>query len=72
MVSASRLMIVSFLSHLQEICQTPALFPVNINLAHVKQGLLGDCWFLCACTFLLKNKHLLNKVEQQECGLICW
>ncbi|XP_030258779.1 calpain-10 [Sparus aurata] len=46
----------------QEICQTPALFPDNINLAHVKQGLLGDCWFLCACTFLLKNKHLLNKV----------
>ncbi|XP_049889534.1 calpain-10 [Epinephelus moara] len=46
----------------QEICQSPALFPDNINLGHAKQGLLGDCWFLCACTFLLKNKHLLNKV----------
>ncbi|XP_034558452.1 calpain-10 [Notolabrus celidotus] len=47
----------------QEICQTPALFPDNNNnLGHAKQGLLGDCWFLCACTFLLKNKHLLNKV----------
>ncbi|XP_047444824.1 calpain-10 [Mugil cephalus] len=46
----------------QEICQAPALFPDNINLAHVKQGLLGDCWFLCACTFLLKSKQLLNKV----------
>uniref|UniRef100_UPI0037E7B907 calpain-10 isoform X1 n=1 Tax=Semicossyphus pulcher TaxID=241346 RepID=UPI0037E7B907 len=46
----------------QEICQSPALFPDNINQAHAKQGLLGDCWFLCACSFLLKNKHLLNKV----------
>lgn len=46
----------------QEICQSPALFPDNINLAHAKQGLLGDCWFLCACSVLLKNKHLLNKV----------
>ncbi|XP_032387382.1 calpain-10 isoform X1 [Etheostoma spectabile] len=46
----------------QEICQSPALFPDNINLGHAKQGLLGDCWFLCACAFLLKSKHLLNKV----------
>ncbi|XP_012730137.2 calpain-10 [Fundulus heteroclitus] len=46
----------------QEICRSPALFPANANLAHAKQGLLGDCWFLCACTFLLKNQHLLNKV----------
>ncbi|XP_028284086.1 calpain-10 [Parambassis ranga] len=46
----------------QEICQSPALFPNNISLGHAKQGLLGDCWFLCACTFLVKNKQLLNKV----------
>ncbi|XP_071782996.2 calpain-10 [Centroberyx gerrardi] len=46
----------------QEICQSPALFSDNINLGHAKQGLLGDCWFLCACTILLKNKHLMNKV----------
>ncbi|XP_071347487.1 calpain-10 isoform X2 [Trachinotus anak] len=46
----------------QEICQSPVLFPDNITLGHAKQGLLGDCWFLCACTVLLKNKHLLNKV----------
>ncbi|KAM9323625.1 calpain-10 isoform 1-T5 [Pholidichthys leucotaenia] len=55
----------------QEICRSPALFPSNINLAHAKQGLLGDCWFLCACTFLLKNKQLLNKVlpeDQPEWG----
>nr|XP_020471732.1 calpain-10 [Monopterus albus] len=46
----------------QEICRSPALFPNNMNLGHAKQGLLGDCWFLCACTFLFKNKHLLNKI----------
>ncbi|XP_059915377.1 calpain-10 isoform X1 [Gadus macrocephalus] len=46
----------------QELCDCPALFPANINEGHAKQGLLGDCWFLCACTFLLKNKHLMNKV----------
>ncbi|KAG7526465.1 calpain-10 [Solea senegalensis] len=55
----------------QEICQSPVLFPDNINLGHAKQGLLGDCWFLCACTVLLKNRHLLNKVmppDQPEWG----
>ncbi|TWW73241.1 calpain-10 isoform X1 [Takifugu flavidus] len=46
----------------QEICESPALFPGDINLAHPKQGLLGDCWFLCACSFLVRNKNLLNKV----------
>ncbi|XP_031710822.1 calpain-10 isoform X1 [Anarrhichthys ocellatus] len=50
----------------QEICQSPALFPDNVSLGHAKQGLLGDCWFLCACTFLLKNKQLLNKVLPPE------
>ncbi|KAM3865949.1 calpain-10 [Diretmus argenteus] len=46
----------------QEICQSPTLFPDNMNQGHAKQGLLGDCWFLCACTILLKNKHLMDKV----------
>lgn len=46
----------------QDICQSPALFPEDYSLGHAKQGLLGDCWLLCACTHLLQNKHLLNKV----------
>ncbi|XP_051943160.1 calpain-10 isoform X2 [Hippocampus zosterae] len=46
----------------QEICQSPVVFPDNIRLSHAKQGLLGDCWFLCACSALLKNRHLLDKV----------
>ncbi|KAM8851244.1 calpain-10 isoform 1-T2 [Spinachia spinachia] len=55
----------------QEICPSPALVHDRISLCHAKQGLLGDCWFLCACTFLLKNKQLLNKVlppEQPQWG----
>ncbi|XP_068605145.1 calpain-10 [Brachionichthys hirsutus] len=55
----------------QEICRSPALFPDNVDLAHAKQGLLGDCWFLCASSFLLNNKHLLNKAvppDQPEWG----
>ncbi|KAL4660152.1 calpain-10-like isoform X1 [Arapaima gigas] len=46
----------------QEICKSPILIPDNLEEGHAKQGLLGDCWFLCACTILLKNKHLMNKV----------
>ncbi|XP_061696037.1 calpain-10 isoform X2 [Syngnathoides biaculeatus] len=46
----------------QEICQSPVVIPDNIHHSHVKQGLLGDCWFLCACSMLLKKKHLLDKV----------
>lgn len=28
----------------------------------MKQGLLGDCWFLCACAALQKSRHLLDQV----------
>lgn len=59
-----------FILYLQEICQSPALFPGDINSAHPKQGLLGDCWFLCACSFLVKNKHLLDKVAQEAFRLL--
>ncbi|XP_051985122.1 calpain-10 [Xyrauchen texanus] len=46
----------------QEICEHPQLFPDDPVEAHPKQGILGDCWLLCACSMLLKNQHLLNKV----------
>uniref|UniRef100_A0A8C5K1T9 Calpain 10 n=1 Tax=Jaculus jaculus TaxID=51337 RepID=A0A8C5K1T9_JACJA len=46
----------------QEICATPQLFPDNPWEGQVKQGLLGDCWFLCACAALQKNQHLLDQV----------
>uniref|UniRef100_A0A2K5SDE9 Calpain 10 n=1 Tax=Cebus imitator TaxID=2715852 RepID=A0A2K5SDE9_CEBIM len=46
----------------QEICATPRLFPDDPREGQVKQGLLGDCWFLCACAALQKSRHLLNQV----------
>ncbi|XP_067392714.1 calpain-10 isoform X2 [Emydura macquarii macquarii] len=46
----------------QEICSTPHLFSDNMQEVQVKQGILGDCWFLCACVALQKSKYLLTKV----------
>ncbi|KAG8136303.1 hypothetical protein E2320_009259 [Naja naja] len=46
----------------QEICSSPRLFSDNQHEWQVKQGMLGDCWFLCACAALQKNKYLLTKV----------
>ncbi|XP_072525274.1 calpain-10 isoform X2 [Salminus brasiliensis] len=46
----------------QHICKHPQLFPDNLTDAYPKQGILGDCWLLCACTMLLKSHHLLAKV----------
>nr|XP_006138507.1 calpain-10 isoform X3 [Pelodiscus sinensis] len=46
----------------QEICSTPRLFSDSPQEVQVKQGILGDCWFLCACVALQKSKYLLTKV----------
>lgn len=46
----------------QEICAAPRMFPDNPQEGQVKQGLLGDCWFLCACAALQKSRHLLDQV----------
>ncbi|KAM8789033.1 calpain-10 [Rhynchonycteris naso] len=46
----------------QEICAAPRLFPDNPQEGQVKQGLLGDCWFLCACAALQKSRSLLEQV----------
>lgn len=46
----------------QDISQSPRFFPVDPTDAHAKQGILGDCWVLCACSMLLKQEHLMNKV----------
>lgn len=50
----------------QEICEHPQLFPDNPGESNPKQGILGDCWLLCACSMLLKNQHLMNKVFPQD------
>ncbi|KAB5535653.1 hypothetical protein PHYPO_G00120390 [Pangasianodon hypophthalmus] len=46
----------------EQICTTPCLFPDDFNEAYPKQGILGDCWLLCACNMLLKNRYLLDQV----------
>ncbi|XP_030071996.1 calpain-10 [Microcaecilia unicolor] len=54
----------------QEICSAPRLFPANPHDGQVKQGILGDCWFLCACSALQKSEYLLNQVIPS--GQPCW
>ncbi|KAM4772104.1 calpain-10 isoform 2-T3 [Rhinophrynus dorsalis] len=46
----------------QDICASPHLFPENSRDSLGKQGILGDCWFICACSALQKYDHLLNQV----------
>ncbi|XP_048460530.1 calpain-10 [Rhincodon typus] len=50
----------------QEISRSPQLFPENPQDGQIKQGLLGDCWFLCACEALRKNRQLLDKLRDTE------
>ncbi|KAG9493871.1 hypothetical protein GDO78_001635 [Eleutherodactylus coqui] len=46
----------------QEICAAPHLFPENRREALGGQGILGDCWFICACSALLQSAALLHQV----------
>ncbi|XP_066508448.1 calpain-10-like [Hoplias malabaricus] len=46
----------------QHICKRPQLFPDDLTGAYPKQGILGDCWLLCACIMLLKSRNLLEQV----------
>ncbi|XP_055964319.1 calpain-10 isoform X3 [Sorex fumeus] len=45
----------------QEICASPQLFADSPQEAQVTQGLLGDCWFLCACAALSRSRRLLHQ-----------
>lgn len=47
----------------QQICKSPCLFPDDFTEAYPKQGILGDCWLLCACNVLLKSRYLLDQVH---------
>ncbi|CAH2248313.1 calpain-10 isoform X1 [Pelobates cultripes] len=46
----------------QEIIASPRLFPLNARDGLGKQGILGDCWFICACSALQKCEKLLRQV----------
>ncbi|XP_060049552.1 calpain-10 isoform X2 [Erinaceus europaeus] len=45
-----------------EICPAPRLFADGPQEDRVRQGLLGDCWFLCACAALSRSPQLLHQV----------
>lgn len=46
----------------KEICGKPHLVVEGFSRLDVKQGALGDCWFLAAIETLTQNRSLLEKV----------
>ncbi|WKY17158.1 hypothetical protein Q1695_001628 [Nippostrongylus brasiliensis] len=53
-----------------ELHDDPHLFVEGASPNDVTQGILGNCWFVSACSALTHNQHLLNRVipdaESQE------
>ncbi|EYC36713.1 hypothetical protein Y032_0863g2747, partial [Ancylostoma ceylanicum] len=53
-----------------ELHNDPHLFVEGASPNDVTQGILGNCWFVSACSALTHNQHLLNRVipdaEAQE------
>ncbi|KAK6762376.1 hypothetical protein RB195_023187 [Necator americanus] len=53
-----------------ELHDDPHLFVEGASPNDVTQGVLGNCWFVSACSALTHNQHLLNRVipdaESQE------
>lgn len=56
----------------QQICKSPCLLPDDFTEAYPKQGILGDCWLLCACDMLLKSRYLLDRVNTKTQIQICY
>lgn len=49
---------------IQELVADPKLFVEGATPNDVTQGILGNCWFVSACSALTHNEALLNKVLQ--------
>nr|XP_023671772.1 calpain-5-like [Paramormyrops kingsleyae]XP_023671773.1 calpain-5-like [Paramormyrops kingsleyae] len=45
-----------------EICEKPRLFVEGISSHDLNQGMLGNCWFVAACSCLAIKPHLWKKV----------
>ncbi|CAD5229547.1 unnamed protein product [Bursaphelenchus okinawaensis] len=45
-----------------ELCEDPRLFVEGASPNDVTQGILGNCWFVSACSALTHNEALLEKV----------
>ncbi|KAI1707437.1 calpain family cysteine protease domain-containing protein [Ditylenchus destructor] len=46
-----------------EIVDNPKLFVEGASANDVTQGILGNCWFVSACSALTHNEELLLKVK---------
>ncbi|VDK65920.1 unnamed protein product [Cylicostephanus goldi] len=46
----------------KELHNDPHLFVEGASPNDVTQGILGNCWFVSACSALTHNQHLLNRV----------
>lgn len=55
-----------FTSVWQEICQEPYLFVEGISSHDLNQGVVGNCWFVAACSCLALKPNLWKKVGQRQ------
>lgn len=51
-----------YIFSLKEIHENPKLFVDGACSCDVIQGMLGNCWFVAACSSLAQEKELWNKV----------
>ncbi|XP_073531404.1 calpain-10 isoform X4 [Phyllobates terribilis] len=56
----------------QEICEAPHLFPGDRRAVLGRQGILGDCWFICATSALQKSPALLPQVQVFPADQCAW
>lgn len=52
------------LIYLKQICENPKFFVEGTSSGDVKQGRLGNCWFVAASSCLAIHKDIWHKVGQ--------
>lgn len=56
---------------LQEISQDPHLFVEGISSHDLNQGVVGNCWFVAACSCLALKPNLWKKVSRWQHWCCC-